>query len=47
VKVPKIEGERVVEGPELESTMYTQPINMWKVNIGTPKNSKFAQIGDN
>jgi hypothetical protein len=35
VQVLETEGERVVEGPELESVAYTQPIKTWKVNIGT------------
>jgi hypothetical protein len=46
VEVPDTEGEHVVEGTNIESIMYTQPINMRKVNIGTRKNQKFAQIGD-
>jgi hypothetical protein len=46
VQIPETEGARVVEGPELASVTYTQPIKMKKVNIGTTKNPKFAQIGD-
>jgi hypothetical protein len=46
VKVPEIEGEWVVEGLELESVVYTQPIRTRKVNIGMTENPKFAQIGD-
>jgi hypothetical protein len=42
VQVPKTEGEHVVEGPNLESVAYTQPINTRKVNIGTTENPKFA-----
>jgi hypothetical protein len=46
VKVPEIEGEGVVEGPEIEYVSYTQPINTLKVNIGTIENPNFVQIGD-
>jgi hypothetical protein len=46
LQVPETEGEQVVEGPKLESTAYTQPIKTQRVNIGTTKNPKFAQIGD-
>jgi hypothetical protein len=46
VKVPETEGERAVEGIELEFFSYTQPIKTQKVNIGTTKNPNFAQIGD-
>jgi hypothetical protein len=46
VQVPETEGERIVEGPELESTTYAQPLKTQKVNIGTEENPKFAQIGD-
>jgi hypothetical protein len=46
VKVPEIEGEGVVEGPEIEYVSYTQPINTLKVNIGMIENPNFAQIGD-
>jgi hypothetical protein len=42
LKVPETEGERIVEGLELESIAYTQPIKMKKVNIGMTKNPKFA-----
>jgi hypothetical protein len=42
VQVPETEGEWAVEGPELESSTYTQPIKTWKVNIGMTENMKFA-----
>jgi len=35
IKVPEIEGEHVVEGPELESVVYAQPLNTLKLNVGT------------
>jgi hypothetical protein len=46
VKVPEIEGEQEVEGPELESIAYTQPIKTQKVNNGTIKTPNFTQIRD-
>jgi hypothetical protein len=46
VQIPETEGTHAVEGPELASVAYTQPIKTKKVNIGTTKNPKFAQIGD-
>ena len=42
VQIPKTEGTRVVEGSELASVVYTQPIKMKKVNIGTTENPKFV-----
>ena len=46
VQVPKIEGEWVVEEPEIEFVAYTQPKKTQKVNIGMTKNPKFVHIGD-
>jgi hypothetical protein len=34
VQIPETEGELVVEGPEIESATYRQPIKTWKLNIG-------------
>jgi hypothetical protein len=45
VQVLEIEGEQVVEWPELESNAYAQCIKTQKVNIGMIENTKFAQIG--
>jgi hypothetical protein len=45
IQVPEIEGTCIVEGPELSSITYTQPITTKKVNIGTMKNPTFSQIG--
>jgi hypothetical protein len=42
VQVPETKGERVVEGPKIESTAYTRPIKMQKVNIRTIENPKFV-----
>jgi hypothetical protein len=46
IQIPETEGKRAVEGPELESVVYAQPLRMCKVNIGTKENPKFVQIGD-
>jgi hypothetical protein len=39
-------AKHVVEGPELVSDAYTQPIKTNKFNIGTMENPKFAHIED-
>jgi len=44
--IPGIEGECVVEGPELESIIYAKPLRTWKVNIGTEDRPMFSNIGD-
>jgi hypothetical protein len=46
VKILEKKGERVVEGPQLESTVYAKPLRMRKVNIYTKDKPKFANIGD-
>ena len=46
IQIINIEGEREVEGPPLESEVFFVPINVNKVNIGTAKNPKMANIGD-
>jgi len=46
IQVPEIGGERIIQGPELESVAYAQPLKARKVNIGTKENPKFAQISD-
>jgi hypothetical protein len=38
--------ESVVEGPELESVVYANPLKTRKVNIGTQDKPKFVNIGD-
>jgi hypothetical protein len=40
VQVLEMEGEWAIEGLELESVAYTQPIKMRKVNIGMIENLK-------
>jgi hypothetical protein len=46
VQIHETKIAQVVEGPDLASVAYTQPIKMHKVNIGMIENPKFAQIGD-
>jgi len=46
LKIPEIEGECIVEGPELESVKYENPLRMHIVNIGMKDNPKFANIRD-
>jgi hypothetical protein len=46
IEIPETKGERVVEGPDIGSIAYSQPLRMHKVNIGTKENPKFAHIGD-
>jgi hypothetical protein len=46
IQIPEVEGEREVEGPQLESEYYAAPLNIKKVNIGTTENPKIASIGD-
>jgi len=45
VHVPKIEGERAVEGPKINPD-YVKPLRTRKINIGTEEVPKFAFIGD-
>jgi hypothetical protein len=46
IPLPKTKGENAIEEPYIEKVVYAQPLKMWKVNIGTKENPKFAQIGD-
>jgi hypothetical protein len=41
-----VEGEREVEGPNMDSKYYSTPLNIKKVNIGTTDNPKMASIRD-
>jgi hypothetical protein len=41
IKIIEIEGEREVEGPSLESKVFTVPIKVKKLNIGTNDNPKW------
>jgi hypothetical protein len=44
VQMPKTKGEQAIEGLDIESITYTQPINTWKVKLWMIENPKFAQI---
>jgi hypothetical protein len=46
INITEFEGEREVEGPSLESEVFTAPIKVKKVNIGTTNKPKMASIGD-
>jgi hypothetical protein len=46
IQITKIEGEREVEGPSLESEVFTAPIKVKKVNIGKNNNPKMESIGE-
>jgi hypothetical protein len=46
IQITEIEGEREMEGPSLESKVFIVPIKVKKVNIGTTKNLKMANIRD-
>jgi hypothetical protein len=46
VKIPKMEGEHIVEGTNLELVIYANPMRMHKLNIGTEDNIKFTNIGN-
>jgi hypothetical protein len=47
VNITEIEGQRDVEGLGVELPFIGQPIKIKKVNIGTKKTPKFANVGDN
>jgi hypothetical protein len=46
VNIAETEGQRDVEGPGVELPFIGQPIKIKKVNIGTEKTPKFANVGD-
>jgi hypothetical protein len=46
IHITKVEGEREVEGPPLESEVFYVSIKVKKVNIGKVENPKMAIIGD-
>jgi hypothetical protein len=46
IQITKIEGEREVEVPSLESNVFVSPIKVKKFNIGTNENPKMVSIGD-
>jgi hypothetical protein len=46
VSIIEIEGHRDIEGPGVELHFIGQPIKIKKVNIGTKKTPKLANVGD-
>jgi hypothetical protein len=46
IHITEVEVEREVEGPCLESKVFSTPIKVKKVNIGTTENPKITSIGD-
>jgi hypothetical protein len=46
IQIEEVEGERDVEGPPIELEVISMPIKVNKVNIGTIKQPKMANIGD-
>ena len=47
LNIPESEGMREVEGSGISSEQLLKPLRIKKVNIGSPENPKFANIGDN
>ena len=46
INIPELKGMRVVEGFGNFSNQFLSPLKMKKVNIGSPENPKFVNIGD-
>ena len=46
IKILESEGAHAVEGSGISSDQFLKPLKIKKVNIGSPKNPKFANIGD-
>ena len=46
IHILKYQGSRAVEGSCLSNDKFLKPLRTKKVNIGSPKNMKFANIGD-
>ena len=46
INIPESEGMRVVEGFGTSSDQFLSPLKINKVNIDSPDNPKFANIGD-
>ena len=45
INIPKSEGTRAVEGCGISSDQFLKPLKIKKVNIGSPENLKFTNIG--
>ena len=46
LNIPESEGTHEVEGSGISSEQFLKPLKIKKVNISSPKNPKFANIGD-
>ena len=46
INILESEGMRTVEGFGISRDQFISPLKIKKVNIGSPKNPKFANIGD-
>ena len=46
INIPESKGPRIVEGSGVSSDKFLNPLKINKVNIGSPENPKFANIGD-
>ena len=46
INILESEGTHEVEGSGIPSVQFLKPLKIKKVNIGSPKNPKFANIGD-
>ena len=46
IHIQEFEGTRALKGPSLSSSMFSKPLKIKKVNIGSLENTKFANIGD-
>jgi hypothetical protein len=46
MNITEIEGQRDIEGPEVELPFIGQPLKINKVNIGTEQTSKLANVED-
>ena len=45
IKLLKSEGTRIMEGSGISIDQFLRPLKIKKVNIGSPENPKFANIG--
>ena len=46
INIPELEGTCVIEGIGISSDQFLKPLKIKKVNIGSPENPKFSNIGD-
>ena len=46
INIPEMKGSRDVTTPEILPFQMNQPLKIWKFNIGTEEQPKFANVGD-